>query len=127
MDHPTAETLAKPLPSKARVGGAEESGRPTRKRGNGEERKTDFLAKKVTSCSKENKGSASKSARKSTREESNQAGKVQGIKKYFEEKAGGLPPNLGKEGKEERRVGSLDPTLVEEPGHITEQEPTGDV
>ena len=99
-DHPTAETLVPTTTSEARVGGAEESGRPTRKRGKGEDRKLDFLGRKATSSSKGGKDSARKSGKVHIKEEGNQAGKVTGIRKYFEEKAGGLSSNLGNKGNE---------------------------
>ena len=126
-DHPTAETLAKSLPSKARVGGAEESGRPTRKHGTGEDRKQGFLEKKATGSSKGRRDSARKLRQKQVEEERNQKGKVRGIRDYFEEKAGGLSSNLKTKWKEDKRVGSMDPALEEEPGNRRREELTDDV
>ena len=125
-DHPTAETLAKSLPSKARVGGAEESGRPTRKHGTGEDRKQGFLEKKATGSSKGRRDSARKLRQKQVEEERNQKGKVIGIIDYFEEKVGGPTSNLGTSGKQQRRADSPEPAPGQnQEREILEKEPTG--
>ena len=62
-------------------GGAEESGRPTRKRGKEEDRKQGFLGRKAPSSSKGRKDSAKKPGQKQVEEKRNQAGRVEDIRK----------------------------------------------
>ena len=111
MGYPTEETLAKST-SKARVGGAEECGRPTRQRRKGENRKPSFLESEAASRSERMKDSDHKPGQKAKKVEGSQQGKVKDIRKYFEGRVGGPHSNPGKEMEEERRDGSKAPPLA---------------
>ena len=87
-DHPTAETLVPVAPSTARVGGAEESGRPNSQRWQGENRAKVAQGRKASGQGKGERGSTQRSGHRQGGKGS-QTGKVQGIKTYFEAKAGG--------------------------------------
>ena len=62
------------------------------------------------------KGSTAKTPNKSKGGRSSQTGKVVGIRKFFEAKAGRPSSNLGIGSKEDRRTDSQEPALEPEPG-----------
>ena len=90
----------------ARVGGAEERGRPTRKRSAGKDRDQETLGMMAESQSRGKKGSTSKTGHKGKRDKGNSIGKVKDIRSFFEEKAGGKSTSQEKPGNEQRGAGS---------------------
>ena len=118
-DHPTAETLAKHLPSIARVGGAEARGRPTRKRPEAEKRDQETLGRMATGQSGKSKGSARKTRPSNVKSKNKSPGKVKGILSYFEAKAGGDSSTQETEGEKERRAESKGPAPGKNHGRET--------
>ena len=115
-DHPTAETLAKHLPSIARVGGAEARGRPTRKRPEAENRDQETLGMMAPNQSGRNKGSTRKTGLSRIQSKDKSSADVKGIRSYFEEKAGGDSSTQETEGEKERRAESTRTSSRKEPG-----------